>query len=555
MKISRRVVALGVVLAGLALAAVGDALLAPPRGGAGTASTLSDAVSQSPAASAAWYCAGPLPIGAGSTTSSVVVANLSSRRLVGTVTIASTTLGPHALVLTVPPTSARTVVLPTAGAAGDAAVSVVMDGSGVGVEELSVGPSGIDSARCATHLRTAEHFATGSTLGGDALSLALFDPTATPAVVNVDFATGTGAASSALSSPAAFQGVPVAAGHLVVLDVGKQVPEHGLVATSVHTTGGRIVAGMRLRAPRPGLAETSALLEGSPGRSTSWSFGADPTGSPASDLFSVYDPGSQKVVAHLAFGTPTGVVSAELPVAAGGVATLEAPPSASPALWVTVTSPQRVGIVVARTVVVARGAAALPGPRVTPVERARLAALAKSAALTAAARAAQAAGATTTAEARAVSTSPALAPGTSLSPGVPRPERRWLLAGGISSAGVGELVTVANPGSRAATFRIFRLASSGTTTVGLPPLTGDAVPGPAGPLGPTQLAIPAERLASLRIPAQASVTLDLDYLVGEPGTLSLVVTASRPVVVGAILYARGSRPSAGFVSVDGIPVG
>ena len=77
------------------------------------------------------------------------------------------------------------------------------------------GPLGWSTAPCASRTAAQWAFAGGSTTAGNSLTLALFDPAAPAAVVNITFLTTTG-----LVTPQAYQGLVVPPGRLVVENVG-----------------------------------------------------------------------------------------------------------------------------------------------------------------------------------------------------------------------------------------------------------------------------------------------------------------------------------------------
>ena len=99
------------------------------------------------------------------------------------------------------------------------------------------GPLGFSQAPCAS--RTARHlyFADGSTALGDGLSLSLFNPTATIAVVDVTFVTATG-----VLAPPAYQGIDIPGGALVTENIDDHVENIAHVATAVAALSGQVVA-------------------------------------------------------------------------------------------------------------------------------------------------------------------------------------------------------------------------------------------------------------------------------------------------------------------------
>src|SRR5580698_3965753 len=174
------------------------------------------------AESSAWFCAGGTSSG-GNAQSTMIVNNPTPRAVTGTVTTVSTAGAPFSMTIPVPADSEQ-AVSPTAGAAAGAAVTtagrglastLVFSGGGVGVTQVVSGPLGYSNAPRGS--RTAGHwyFGDGSTANGNTLTLSLFNPTATVAVVNVSFVSSTG-----ILAPPAYQGIEIAAGRLVTENIG-----------------------------------------------------------------------------------------------------------------------------------------------------------------------------------------------------------------------------------------------------------------------------------------------------------------------------------------------
>ena len=196
---------------------------------------------------------------AGATSSRVVLCRPAAGRLDETVksslelTNAAKTLDPgrdplraqfwqvrRASSLTVAP-GALVVARPPAGSFGLAAASVVADGRGLSVVELVHGSSGPVAAPCAASTGTTEYLVAGDTRGTDEVDVALFDPSSTPAVASLSFATASGP-----QSPPSFQGVPVPAGGFgAVLSVAdRRVPfQQELRGHGSASSGGALAVG------------------------------------------------------------------------------------------------------------------------------------------------------------------------------------------------------------------------------------------------------------------------------------------------------------------------
>lgn len=486
-------------------------------------------------------------------------------------TITTTTGGSTTRELVVPGASARVVGLARTGPAGFAAVSVLVMGASVGVEETSSGPSGSTAGSCATAPARRQYLALGSTLGGRNIALALYNPTSTPAVANVEVSTGSAASSIALEQPAAFQGIPLGAGQLEVLDVGHWLPGRRLVATEVNTSGGGVVAGELLSVPSTTGVEMSSLVGGIQLAGPSWSFAAAPSGTRAPMSFAIFNPSSRSAAVKLLLESPRASWHETVSVPSGGVADVVGPISNTVPTLLPKAVPKRAlhaeqrAVALARAFLAARETPQMPSARVFSVSgvpivveesltvlpgvdarvvrlnlTARRIVVASGAAR--AARRASAAAASSRRAARAVSMLPTLAPGTASSSGEAAPGKVWLFAAGESSRRTGELLSITNPGSTVARVVVTRLTARIAT-------------GSSSPSGSAAASVPSERLCTLEVRAGASVTVDLDYLVGEPGPVALVVSGSEPLLVGELLYARGSARPEGLASPPAIPVG
>ncbi|HUY30703.1 MAG TPA: DUF5719 family protein [Acidimicrobiales bacterium] len=536
----RRAVALGLVAVTLALAGVANATIRP--GGRDRAlhlaSQASPVVVTNGASSSAWYCAGPLPVGTPGEASSIAVTNVGRSVVTGEVVVSSTTGGSRDVSrLTVPAGQESVVGLTRLGARGVAAVTVLVNGSGVAVEEIVHGASGISAAPCVNHADDTAYIAAGSTIGADNLSLAVLDPGSTPSVVSISFAT-----SSGIVAPPPFQGVTVGAGALAVFDVGHYVPSNPAVATIVSATGGRVVAGAAITAV-VGHAVMSSLVGDVAAPAASWLFPAAPSGPTSASTFAVLDPSDRPATVKLAVVSSTTRSELSAVVPAHGVVHLVPGADTAPGAlrWATVTSTGP-GVVVAReTVLTATPVTAASRRAAEKRAAARRAAAAKAAAAARRAAAkvvASSRGGHASAHARVaptttvppvtsttvvpyavVSSFPSLQPGVAVSSGVARAGRTWVLPGGESDANTSEVVVVDNTSARAATVDVAQLDAAGS-----------------GPLGSS----PFASMPPLTVPAGAILTVDMAAVVGEQPGLPLLVSTSEPVVVGQLLYGRAA---------------
>lgn len=186
---------------------------------------------------AAWFCAGQT---AGEDTmadGTVVVANVGDEDASGRVEAVNDAGDRVDRDVDIP---ARTTQrLPVADLIeGDwVAVRVETDGGTVAVEHEVAGPEGRDVAPCHTTATDAAHLPSGATTRDATLHLAIYNPYADSAMVDVSFTT----TDTRARRPSDFQGVPVPARSLVVLDATPVVTVVPVAAATVTTRRGRVV--------------------------------------------------------------------------------------------------------------------------------------------------------------------------------------------------------------------------------------------------------------------------------------------------------------------------
>lgn len=255
------VVLVGVGVSGSASSGSGGPGGSPGRTEISTASAV--AVSRRGAESSAWFCAGATGTG-GNAVTDMIMTNPTPKAVTGTVTTVSTTAVPVSTVVGVPAETQIGVATPAT--TGPSASTVVFGGGGLGVTQTVNGPLGISAAPCASTTSSHWYFADGSTDGGNTLSLSLFNPAATVAVVDVTFVTSTG-----LVAPPAYQGIDVPADSLVVENIGDHVQNNPDVATTVASLSGAVVAAELESAGLPGNGGPSIVL-GATTPAWRWSF-------------------------------------------------------------------------------------------------------------------------------------------------------------------------------------------------------------------------------------------------------------------------------------------
>ncbi|HEY5096604.1 MAG TPA: DUF5719 family protein, partial [Acidimicrobiales bacterium] len=250
-----------VVVVGSIAAAVGTPTpaLAPP---------VAEGVAVSPvgAYSSSAFCAA----GTGTAASTTVYLTNSTRSAVAGV---MTSVGPAGSGGAVPtvrrrvsvPALASLAVNPADGLpAGSNATAFAFSGGGVVATQAVSGPNGWSTAPCAARIASEWAFAGGATTAGNTLTLSLFNPAATEAVVNVSFLTGAG-----VVTPQQYQGLVVPPGQLVEENVGDYVLNATDIATLVAAQAGGLVS-TEFQQASSGATGGVSLRLGSPQLSTTW---------------------------------------------------------------------------------------------------------------------------------------------------------------------------------------------------------------------------------------------------------------------------------------------
>jgi hypothetical protein len=518
-----RLPGLGAVIVALTLAGVANATMRPrPSAFVGGRATFSDgeqaiASSAKDVASSAWYCAGPLPVGASKQASSIAVANVGGRPVNGRLVVALSDGGQQSMPIVVASHAEAVYGLERTGALSQAAVSVLVDSANVGVEEVIHGPNGPMAAPCSVTTGTSQYVAVGSTKGADNVALAVYDPSATPAVVSVTLATTTGGVA-----PPPFQGIDLAAGHVVVLDVGHEVPSRLAVAAIVRSSAGPVVAGAVVRA-EIGHSLLSALVGASGSVGWRWVLPPAPLGTAARQGFAVLNPTTRPARVALSL---TGSSLSEMtePVPPGAV--VQVSPAAIGSLATTSATLSARG---APVVVVQELALSATGPE--PPELRHVRRVEEVAGLVAGRRVRRRRVVVATIQVPdLLHRLPSLPTGFSAASGTKGAYRRWLLPAGESDAHVGEIVTVANPGHARVVVELSTLDGA--------PLAGGGDRCVLGPGQTTNFVVSA--LPGLH--ARRAV--------------ALLVTATAPVVAGEILYSRGQGHTTplGLSAAGAIPI-
>jgi hypothetical protein len=280
----RRWLALALVVAvfvGLAIAARTPGTVPP----GGPPVTSASTVGAPDAESSAWYCTGQTTAAGALAPGSVILTNTGTRSVSGVIHAVTDT---GVTVETAVRVAARSEVVahvpaPKTGTWLSEVVNLA--GGGVAVSQALQGPSGWAEAPCLSTTAQQWYFPSGTTTGSNGLFIALFNPTSTPDVVDLSFATAKGPVH-----PINFQGLVLQPDQTQVESVSPYVQEQANVATTVLTRTGRLVASELQLVT--GASAGLAIVPGSPGPDRSWAIpqaGELPGGASSIDIF---NPGS-----------------------------------------------------------------------------------------------------------------------------------------------------------------------------------------------------------------------------------------------------------------------
>ena len=239
-------------------------------------------------------------------TATIYLTNATSRAVTG----AMTAVGPAASggaptvrrTVTVPPLSTLAVNPGEGLPAGSSATTFVFSGGGVVASQSVSGPNGWSTAPCASQVAPQWSFAGGSTTAGNTLTLSLYNPTATEAVVNVSFITNTG-----YETPQQYQGLVVPPGQLVEENVGDFVQNDTAIATLVEAQAGALVSSEFQQWSSGATGGVSVRL-GSPQRSTVWRLAQTTALAQSNVNLYLANPGQSPATATITLGLSSGSV-------------------------------------------------------------------------------------------------------------------------------------------------------------------------------------------------------------------------------------------------------
>jgi hypothetical protein len=164
---------------------------------------------------------------------------------------------------------------------------------------------GWSQAPCQSATSANWYFASGSTAAANALYVALLNPTSTPVVIDLSFATPSG-----MVHPINYQGLVLAPGQMVVEDVASEIQQVPNFSTIVTARTGRVVASEVQELVGPG--GTSGGLSLVPGVATPQSHWAIPQAQEVpggSSEIDVFNPGSTTETVTVRIRLPSGSLS------------------------------------------------------------------------------------------------------------------------------------------------------------------------------------------------------------------------------------------------------
>ena len=292
------VLALG--MAGIVAVSTTTDQLTDPAAPAAVGSTPEQLTSVAPpddALGSTWFCAG------GSGEHYVVIENPTARDLTATLTtylgaLDTDDAGAAAAAATTP--AVEEVQVPSRGrtdvrvdtafeSATFTATLVEVTGGTVAVEHTVVSDEGEEPAPCASASSPTWYLAAGATTRDASELLAVFNPFADDAVLDLTFTTTEG-----FRAPQEYEGFVIPGGRLAVLDIGAVVSRHAQVSASIVARSGRVVVD-RLQAFDSSAGPAGvALTPAMPQPANLWYFPEGLVGDGIIETVSVYNPGDRQ---------------------------------------------------------------------------------------------------------------------------------------------------------------------------------------------------------------------------------------------------------------------
>ena len=195
---------------------------------------------------------------------------------------------------------------------------MTLNGGGVAVSESVQSSDGWSVTSCASRTSASWYFPQGSTVAGNDVTLDLYDPSVTQAVVDIDVVTPSGEVE-----PTDYQGIAVPAGGLVTEKLDAHATSDPEVATIVEAASGSVVAEefqQHTSGHAVGIAEQLGAV--APQKVWGFPYCVEPHG--GSLVFNILNPGSAatQVVLAATYGSGSRVHPVTLSVPASSTRTI-----------------------------------------------------------------------------------------------------------------------------------------------------------------------------------------------------------------------------------------
>ncbi len=212
----------------------------------------------------AWYCAGGTATAGANADHRVYLFNPSDRPATAKVTVVPSTGAANATTVQVEPQSRAAVRLGDVVDAPYAAASVESQNSELVVQQQVSGSLGYDLAPCSSRAAATWYLPGGSTAFGNDEVLAIYNPFAADATVNISFVTDSAELDARNRTPQKYQGMAVPGRSLVMARVTDTVSRQDHVVATVQATSGSVVVD-QLQAYGGDLQPESPTAQSEPG--------------------------------------------------------------------------------------------------------------------------------------------------------------------------------------------------------------------------------------------------------------------------------------------------
>ena len=253
------------------------------------------------AESSAWYCTGQSVAG-GVSPGFLVLTNTTAKSVTVDITATSDSGATAHTAAAVPAYGVIAPAIPTLASGSWVSETVITSGGGVAVSQTVAGSLGWSQAPCESTASAQWYFASGSTAAANTLYVSLLNPTSTPVVVDLSFATPAG-----IVHPIDYQGIVLQPGQVAVENVASEVQEVSTVSTIVSARTGRVVASEIQGLVGPGGTSGGlALVPGAAAPQGLWAIPQAQEDAGVNSEIDVFNPGQSTESVTLRFRLPSG---------------------------------------------------------------------------------------------------------------------------------------------------------------------------------------------------------------------------------------------------------